>query len=82
MKGFHLLHQTSSFPRFILARRDVGVAGSNPVTPTSKTNDYHLTAMLGIDAVASTRWVWNGRERRQTDVVQARAVAPDEAVET
>jgi hypothetical protein len=43
---------------------------------------YHLTAMPGIDAVASTRWVWNGRERRQTDVVQARAVAPDEAVET
>jgi hypothetical protein len=35
MKGFHLLHQTSSFPRFILARRDVGVAGSNPVTPTT-----------------------------------------------
>ena len=37
MKGFHLLHQTSSFPRFILARRDVGVAGSNPVTPTNGT---------------------------------------------
>ena len=43
---------------------------------------YHLTAMPGIDAVASTRWVWNGRERRQTDVLQARAVAPDEAVGT
>jgi hypothetical protein len=43
---------------------------------------YHLTAMPGIDAVAATRWVWNGRERRQTDVVQARATAPDEAVET
>jgi hypothetical protein len=43
---------------------------------------YHLTAMPGIDAVAATRWVWNGRERRQTDVLQARAIAPDEAVET
>jgi hypothetical protein len=32
--------------------------------------------------VAATRWVWNGRERRQTDVVQARAIAPDESVET
>jgi hypothetical protein len=43
---------------------------------------YHLTAMPGIDAVAATRWVWNGRERQQTDVVQAPAIAPDNGVET
>jgi hypothetical protein len=42
---------------------------------------YHLTALPGIDAVAATRWVWNGRERRQTDVVQAPAVAPDNGVD-
>jgi uncharacterized protein (TIGR02680 family) len=41
---------------------------------------YHLTAQPGIDAVAATRWVWNGRERQQTDVVQAPAVAPDDGV--
>lgn len=28
---------------------------------------YHLTTLPGIDAVAATRWVWNGRERRQVD---------------
>ncbi len=28
---------------------------------------YHLTTLPGIDAVASTRWLWNGRERRQVD---------------
>ena len=43
---------------------------------------YHLTAMPGIDAVGATRWVWNGRERRQTEVVQAPAIAPDDGVET
>jgi uncharacterized protein (TIGR02680 family) len=42
---------------------------------------YHLTAMPGIDAVGVTRWVWNGRERRQTDVVQAPAAAPGDGVE-
>jgi uncharacterized protein (TIGR02680 family) len=41
---------------------------------------YHLTALPGIDAVAATRWVWNGRERQQTDVVQAPAVAPDDGI--
>lgn len=43
---------------------------------------YHLTALPGIDAVAATRWVWNGRERQQTDLVQAPAVAPNDDVET
>ena len=43
---------------------------------------YHLTAMPGIDAVGATRWMWNGRERRQTDVVQFPAVAPGDGVET
>jgi uncharacterized protein (TIGR02680 family) len=43
---------------------------------------YHFTAMPGIDAVAATRWVWNGRERRQADLMQARAIAPDDGVAT
>ncbi len=29
---------------------------------------YHLTTLPGLDAVGATRWVWNGRERRQRDV--------------
>lgn len=28
---------------------------------------YHLTTLPGLDAVAATRWVWNGRERMQRD---------------
>ncbi len=28
---------------------------------------YHLSAFPGIDAVGVTRWIWNGRERRQID---------------
>jgi uncharacterized protein (TIGR02680 family) len=28
---------------------------------------YHLTTLPGVDAVASTRWLWNGREARQID---------------
>jgi len=28
---------------------------------------YHLTTLPGIDAVAATRWLWNGRERQQRD---------------
>lgn len=30
---------------------------------------YHLTAIPGIDAVSATRWIWNGRERRQRDAL-------------
>jgi hypothetical protein len=30
---------------------------------------YHLTTLPGLDAVAATRWVWNGQERRQIDPV-------------
>lgn len=43
MKGFHLLHQTSSFPRFILARRDVGDTRSHPVFghPAGHGNPRH-----------------------------------------
>lgn len=29
---------------------------------------YHLTTLPGVDAVAATRWVWNGQERRQEDL--------------
>jgi uncharacterized protein (TIGR02680 family) len=43
---------------------------------------YHLTAVAGIDAVAATRWLWNGRERRQSDVLQAPDIAPDDGLET
>lgn len=39
---------------------------------------YHLTAMPGIDAVGTTRWVWNGRESRQTDAMHSPAIPPDE----
>lgn len=28
---------------------------------------YHLTTLPGLDAVASTRWLWNGRQKRQID---------------
>lgn len=28
---------------------------------------YHLTTLPGLDAVAATRWLWNGREKRQLD---------------
>lgn len=28
---------------------------------------YHLTTLPGLDAVATTRWIWDGRERRQDD---------------
>ena len=28
---------------------------------------YHLTTLPGLDAVAATRWIWNGHERRQED---------------
>jgi hypothetical protein len=38
--------------------------------------------MPGIDAVGATRWVWNGRERRQAEVVQSAAVAPGDGVES
>ena len=28
---------------------------------------YHLTTLPGLEAVAATRWLWNGREKRQID---------------
>jgi hypothetical protein len=28
---------------------------------------YHLTTMPGLDAVAATRWIWDGREKRRDD---------------
>lgn len=31
---------------------------------------YHLTTLPGFDAVAATRWLWNGRERQQVDHAQ------------
>ena len=37
---------------------------------------YHLTAMPGVDAVAATRWVWNGRSRRQEDLVLPPSAPP------
>jgi hypothetical protein len=37
---------------------------------------YHLTAMPGVDAVAATRWVWNGRSRRQEDLTLPPSAPP------
>ncbi len=28
---------------------------------------YHLSTLPGLEAVAATRWLWNGREKRQLD---------------
>ena len=39
---------------------------------------YHLTTLPGLDAVAASRWLWNGREKRQHDP----ALPPDAAPET
>ena len=38
---------------------------------------YHLTTLPGIDAVAATRWIWNGREKRQQDTVLPPTAPPD-----
>jgi hypothetical protein len=38
---------------------------------------YHLAAYPGIDAIGSTRWVWNGRELKQVDA----ALSPDRPTE-
>ena len=40
---------------------------------------YHLTTLPGLDAVAATRWIWNGRERRQIDATLPPECAPPEA---
>lgn len=37
---------------------------------------YHLTTLPTIDAVASTRWLWNGREKRQIDHPAPRDLPP------
>lgn len=36
---------------------------------------YHLTTLPSLDAVAATRWLWNGREARQVDHAPAAAPA-------
>lgn len=38
---------------------------------------YHLSSRAGIDAVHVTRWVWNGRERRQSQPLLPSATRPD-----
>lgn len=40
---------------------------------------YHLATLPGLDAVASTRWLWNGREKRQIDHPALPETAPDPA---
>jgi hypothetical protein len=35
---------------------------------------YHLTTLPGLEAVAATRWLWNGREKRQLDHPEPQAV--------
>lgn len=37
---------------------------------------YHLTTLPGLDAVTSTRWLWNGREKRQIDHPEPQAASP------
>jgi uncharacterized protein (TIGR02680 family) len=39
--------------------------GCYPTVPAISI--YHLTTLPGIDAVAATRWHWNGRERKPLD---------------
>ena len=43
---------------------------------------YHLTTLPGLDAVASTRWLWNGRQKRQIDHAAASPSRPSTAVES
>ena len=38
---------------------------------------YHLTTLPGIDAVGATRWVWNGREKRQRDTLLPPVAEPE-----
>lgn len=37
---------------------------------------YHLTTLPGLDAVGCTRWLWNGREKRQVDLPEPQAGPP------
>ncbi|MCS6243834.1 MAG: TIGR02680 family protein [Opitutus sp.] len=37
---------------------------------------YHLTTLPGLDAVAATRWLWNGREKKQRDLPLSPAAPP------
>jgi uncharacterized protein (TIGR02680 family) len=39
--------------------------GCYPTVPSLAI--YHLTTLAAVDAVGSTRWIWNGRERKQID---------------
>ena len=38
---------------------------------------YHLTTLPGLDAVGCTRWLWNGREKRQIDHPEPQAGPPE-----
>jgi len=37
---------------------------------------YHLTTLPGLEAVAATRWLWNGREKRQLDHPEPQTTPP------
>lgn len=37
---------------------------------------YHLTTLPGVDAVGATRWLWNGREKRQVDPPEPAVLPP------
>jgi hypothetical protein len=39
--------------------------GCYPTVPA--INIYHLTTLPGIDAIAATRWHWNGRDRKHAE---------------
>jgi len=37
---------------------------------------YHLTTLPGLDAVGTTRWIWNGRQKSQRDAALPPEAAP------
>jgi uncharacterized protein (TIGR02680 family) len=43
---------------------------------------YHLTTLPGLDAVAASRWLWNGREKRQSDPMLPPVAAPETGPES
>ncbi len=43
---------------------------------------YHLTAHPGIDAIAVTHWVWNGKERFRSEVALPPGRPPEKSAET
>ena len=49
--------------------------GCYPTVPSLAI--YHLTTLAAVDAVAATRWIWNGRARKQSDTPLPPDAPPD-----